>query len=182
MVEPRHELLDLLRTRSLRRGDFVLASGRRSTYYIDCRLTTMSGPGQRLIGQLGLALLEQHGWHPDCVGGLTLGADPVAYAIAHTAALAGRSLDAFTVRKEAKGHGTGRLIEGADLAGRSVVIVEDVITTGGSALQAIAATRTAGARVLGVVAVVDRNEGGRQRLEADGWTVLSLTTAEELLA
>ena len=181
MSDPRAELLDLLRTRSLRRGDFVLASGRRSSYYIDCRLTTMSGPGQRLIGILGLELLEREGWQPQLVGGLTLGADPVAYALAHSAALAGKSLDAFTVRKEAKGHGTGRLIEGAELAGRQVVIVEDVVTTGGSALQAIAAARAAEARVLGVLAVVDRNEGGRERIEAGGWRVASLTTATELL-
>lgn len=181
MSQPRAQLLDLLRIRSLRRGDFVLASGRHSSYYIDCRLTTMSGPGQRLIGTLGLELMDQHGWNPQLVGGLTLGADPVAYALAHSAALAGRSLDAFTVRKEAKSHGTGRLIEGADPANHAVVVVEDVVTTGGSALQAIAAVRAAGARIIGVFAVVDRNEGGRERLEAEGWRVLSLTTAEELL-
>lgn len=181
MTEHRAALLDLLRTRSLRRGEFVLASGRKSSYYIDCRLTTMSGPGQLLIGLLGLELLDRNGWHPEFVGGLTLGADPVAYAIAHSAALAGRSLDAFTVRKEAKAHGTGRLIEGAELAGKAVVIVEDVITTGSSALQAIAAVRRADARVLGVLAVVDRSEGGRERIEAEGWHVASLTSAGELL-
>lgn len=182
MSEQLSELLDLLRTRSLRRGEFVLASGRRSTYYIDCRLTTMSGQGQRLIGALGLELLDRHGWAPELVGGLTLGADPVAYALAHRAALVGRKLDGFTVRKEAKSHGTGKLIEGAELADRSVVVVEDVITTGSSALHAIAAALTAGARVLGVLAVVDRVEGGRERLEAEGWRVLSLVTAEDLLA
>jgi len=181
VTEQLGELLDLLRTRSLRRGDFVLASGRRSTYYIDCRLTTMSGQGQRLIGALGLELLDRQGWAPQLVGGLTLGADPVAYALAHAAALAGRALDGFTVRKEAKAHGTARLIEGAELANREVVVVEDVITTGGSALQAIAAVQAAGGRVLGVLAVMDRNEGGRARLEVEGWSVLSLTTADELL-
>ena len=181
MNEGRAQLLDLLRTRSLRRGDFVLASGRRSSYYIDCRLTTMSGPGQRLIGRLGLELLDRQGWAPQLVGGLTLGADPVSYALAHSASLAGRSLDAFTVRKEAKAHGTGKLIEGADVANRDVVVVEDVITTGSSALQAIAAVTGAGGQVLGVLAVVDRDEGGRERLQAAGWSVLSLTTAQELL-
>jgi orotate phosphoribosyltransferase len=105
----------------------------------------------------------------------------VAYALAHAAALVGRTLDGFTVRKEAKAHGTGRLIEGADLTNREVVVVEDVITTGASARQAIAAARAAGARVLGVLAVVDRGEGGMERLEAEGWGVASLTTAEELL-
>ena len=178
----RGELLTLLRVRSLRRGDFVLASGQRSSYYIDCRLTTMSGQGQRLIGELGLALLDEHQWRPQLIGGLTLGADPVAFALAHCATLAGRTLDAFTVRKDVKAHGTGRLIEGAEVADRDVVVVEDVITTGGSALRAIAAVVEAGARVLGVFAVVDRGEGGRERLEAEGWRVLGLTTAEELLA
>ena len=108
----REELRDLLLARSIRRGDFVLASGARSNYYIDARPTTMSGQGQRLIGRLGLAAIDAAGWRPSVIGGLTLGADPVAYAIAHAAALAGRELDGFTVRKEAKEHGTGRRIEG----------------------------------------------------------------------
>lgn len=176
------ELLALLRTRSLRRGDFVLASGKRSSYYIDCRLTTMSGRGQLLIGRLGLARLDEHGWDAQLVGGLTLGADPVAYAIAHAAAAADRPIDAFTVRKEAKAHGTGRLIEGADVQDRRVVVVEDVITTGDSALRAIAAVQDAGARVLGVLAVVDREEGGRSRIEDAGWPVLALATASALLS
>jgi orotate phosphoribosyltransferase len=177
----RSELLELLRRRSLRRGEFVLASGRRSSYYIDCRLTTMSGAGQRLIGQLGLQALDAAGWKPQLVGGLTLGADPVAYALAHRAALDGRVLDAFTVRKDAKAHGTGRLIEGSDVGARDLVVVEDVITTGSSALRAIEAVRAAGARVLGVLAVVDRGEGGRELLESAGIAVLSLTSAQELL-
>lgn len=177
-----HEsLIELLRERSLRTGDFTLASGKKSSYYIDCRLTTMSGAGQLLIGRVSLIELHRHGWNPTHVGGLTLGADPVAYAIAHTAALSGRPIDGFTVRKEAKQHGTGRVIEGADLAGRDVVIVEDVITTGDSARRAIASVREAGANVLGVLAVVDREEGGRDSLEAEGVKVISLATATELL-
>ena len=159
----------------------MLASGARSSYYIDCRLTTMSGPGQLLIGRLGLAALDQAGLAPELVGGLTLGADPVAYALAHAAAAADRPLDAFTVRKEAKGHGTGRLIEGADVQGRAVVVVEDVITTGDSALRAVAAVTAAGASVLGVLAVVDREEGGRARIEGAGLRVVVLATAGELL-
>ena len=173
-------LTELLRHRSLTRGDFVLASGRRSSYYIDARRTTMSGEGQALIGAAGLAALHSHGWHPRAVGGLTLGADPVAYAIAHAARLAGTPLDAFTVRKQAKDHGTGRRIEGCLEVGDPVVVCEDVITTGQSALEAVAAVRAAGAQVLGVLAVIDREEGGRQAIEAAALAVAVLVTAREL--
>jgi orotate phosphoribosyltransferase len=180
-AEDRVRLLALLRARSLRRGQFVLASGTHSDYYIDARLTTMSGEGQLMIGRVSLIELHAHGWLPTHVGGLTLGADPVAYAIAHTAAMSGRPIDAFTVRKETKNHGTGQLIEGADLKGARVVIVEDVITTGDSARRAIRAVEEAGATVLGVLAVVDRMAGGRQALEASGLQVITLATSEELL-
>ncbi|HET9982364.1 MAG TPA: orotate phosphoribosyltransferase [Longimicrobiales bacterium] len=177
----RDRLLTLLRERSLRRGDFLLASGARSSYYIDARLTTMSGEGQRLIGRLGLDALDRAGWSPAALGGLTLGADPVAYAVAHAAALAGRPLDAFTVRKEPKDHGTARLIEGNFLPGSEVVVVEDVVTTGGSALRAIEAVEREGGRVLGVFAVVERDHAGRVRLEEAGYALMALCTAEELL-
>jgi orotate phosphoribosyltransferase len=178
-------LIALLAERSAKRGDFVLASGRRSTLYVDCRLTTMHPEGQLLIGRAGLAALRATGWPVDAVGGLTLGADPIAYAIAHASALAreagtGEIVRAFTVRKEAKQHGTGKLIEGPFLPGDQVVIVEDVITTGGSALKAVDAVRAAGGEILGVLALVDREEGGRQALEAAGLEVLALVTATDL--
>lgn len=179
---PRARLLELLRSRSLKIGDFVLSSGKRASYYIDARLTTMSGTGQILIGRLGLDALDRRGWEPDLIGGLTLGADPIAYAIAHTAARARRPLDAFTIRKEAKSHGTGRRVEGAILEGRTVVICEDTITTGESALKAVAAAREANATVIGVLGLVDREEGGRARIEDAGLPVESLFTATELLA
>jgi orotate phosphoribosyltransferase len=115
------------------------------------------------------------------VGGLTLGADPVAYALAHAAAAADRTLDAFTVRKETKQHGTGRLIEGNLPAGAAVVVVEDSITTGGSVLRAIRAVEDEGARVLGVFAVVDREEGARERIGAAGYELARLFPASELL-
>jgi orotate phosphoribosyltransferase len=178
----RAALLQLLKHRSLRRGDFVLASGARSSYYIDARLTTMSGAGQLLIGRLGLAAMDAQGWQPDSVGGLTLGADPVAYAIAHSAAAAQRSLDAFTVRKAAKQHGTGRLIEGNLQERTRIVLVEDVITSGGSALQAKEVVEAAGAVVLGVFAVVDREQGGREKIRESGCDVVTLFTASDLLA
>jgi orotate phosphoribosyltransferase len=170
----------LLLARSVRRGQFVLASGRTSTFYIDCRLTTMSAEGLVLIGRLGLAALRTRGWAPRSVGGLTMGADPVAYAVAAASVADGGVIDAFSVRKEAKAHGTGRRIEGNFDAGDQVVVVEDVITTGGSALKAVEAVREEGGAVLGVLAVVDREEGGRQVLEASGLEVISLTTARRL--
>jgi orotate phosphoribosyltransferase len=175
-------LAALLAERSARRGDFVLASGRRSTLYIDARLTTMHPDGLALVGPAGLSAIEGAGWRPDAVGGLTLGADPVAYAIAYASALAGRPLRAFTVRKEAKQHGTGRLIEGPYQPGDRVVVVEDVITTGGSALRAAEAVRAAGGTVVGVLAVVDREEGGREAIEEAGYPVLALARASEVVA
>jgi len=173
-------LEELLLARSVRHGDFVLASGKHSPYYIDCRLTTMSAEGMVLIGRAGLQSIRDAGWTASAVGGLTLGADPVAYAIAAASFGSAPSLDAFTVRKEAKSHGTRRLIEGNFSPGASVVIVEDVITSGGSALQAIEVVRAEGGRVAGILAVVDREQGGRQRLEAAGYGVRALTTASAL--
>ena len=177
----KQKLKDLLTTRSLQRGDFVLASGQHSSFYIDARLTTMSGEGLALIGSLGLDRLAARRWAPRAVGGLTLGADPVAYALAAAARSRGLPLDAFTVRKQAKTHGTGKRIEGCFAAGTPVVIVEDVITTGGSAHEAIVAVESEGGQVLGVLAVVDREEGGRGVLERAGYAVEALMTASELL-
>ena len=170
----------LLQERSVRRGEFTLSSGKRSSYYIDCRLTTMSAEGMVLVGRLGLAEIARAGWRPKAIGGLTMGADPVAYAIAAAARAQGRLLDAFSVRKQAKTHGTGRRIEGCFTAGAAVVVVEDVITTGQSAAEAIAAVRAEGGRVLGVLAVVDREEGGRIMLEQAGHAVEALVTVAEL--
>jgi orotate phosphoribosyltransferase len=164
----------------VRRGDFVLASGQRSSFYIDCRLTTMSAEGQGLIGQLGLRAIREAGWRPQAVGGLTMGADPVAYAVAAASFGSDLVVDAFSVRKETKAHGTGRVIEGCFAEGDVVVIVEDVITTGGSAQRAIAAVESAGGRVLGVLAVVDREEGGRAALQREGREVVALVGAGEL--
>lgn len=176
----RQRLHDLLLERSIRRGDFTLASGRRSTFYVDARLTTMSGEGLLLIGALGLERLAARDWRPQAIGGLTLGADPVAYAVAAAARRRGLALDAFTVRTQAKAHGTGKRIEGCFQPGAPVVIAEDVITTGGSALEAISVVEQAGGTVLGVLAVVDRQEGGREALALAGYTIEALFTATEL--
>lgn len=177
----RDRLLDLLRTRSLRTGDFVLASGKRSTFYIDCRLTTMHAEGLALVGELGLAAIRAQGWAADAVGGMTLGADPVAYAIAARSFGAPPAVNGFTVRKAAKDHGTGRRIEGCFASGDRVVVVEDVITTGSSALEALRALRAEGGQVSGVLAVVDRGEGGREVIEREGAPVHAIIHVRELL-
>lgn len=176
----RNTLKDLLLARSMRRGDFVLASGRRSSFYIDARRTTMSGDGLAVVGGLGLDRLAARGWSPRAVGGLTLGADPIAYALALTARRRGQLLDAFTVRKQPKNHGTGQRIEGCFAAGYPVVIVEDVLTTGSSAREAINAVQSEGGQVLGVMAVLDREEGGREAIERDGFLVETFLTASDL--
>jgi len=181
-MNPTERLLDMLATRSARRGDFTLASGRRSALYVDARLTTMSPDGLATIGPLALAAIRARDWPADAVGGLTLGADPVSYSIAYASALANTPVRAFTVRKEAKAHGTGKLIEGPYQAGDRVVVIEDVITTGGSALRAVEAVRAAGGTVLGVLAVVDREEGGREAIEAAGLGVVALARAAEIVS
>jgi orotate phosphoribosyltransferase len=179
-VTGREQLIHLLQTRSVRHGDFLLASGRRSPYYIDARLATMSAEGQDVIGRSALAAIRASGWCPTAVGGLTLGADPVACAIARASLDTPPVIDAFTVRKAVKDHGTGRRIEGNLDPGSSVVVVEDVITSGASALQAVQAIQQEGGKVLGVVAVVDREEGGRENIEAFGLKVVVLATATQL--
>lgn len=176
------ELVRLLASRSARRGEFTLSSGRSSSLYIDARLTTMSPEGLTIIGALGLQALQQARWNIQSVGGLTLGADPIAYAIAYASAATQVPIRAFTVRKEAKGHGTGRLIEGPFQPGDRVAVIEDVITTGGSALKAAKAITDAGGTVAGILALVDREEGGREALETSGFNVIALTRASDIVA
>ena len=170
-------LVTLLAERSAKRGQFTLASGKQSEYYIDARLTTMSPEGLSIIGPLGLSALRQSGWGIDAVGGLTLGADPISYASAFT----DRPLRAFTVRREPKSHGTQKTIEGPFNSGDRVAVMEDVITTGGSALRAIEAVRAANGIVAGVLALVDREEGGRQAIEAAGVPVISLVPVSQII-
>jgi orotate phosphoribosyltransferase len=179
-VSDRDALAALLRERSVSLGDFLLSSGRRSTYYIDARKSTMSAEGQRLIGRMSLSAIRAAGWHPAAVGGLTMGADPVAYAIARESVDAPPAIQAFSVRKSTKEHGTRRRIEGNFRPGDRVVVVEDVITTGGSAGEAISVLEAEGGQILGVLAVVDREQGGREALESRGIKVVALTTTSEL--
>ncbi|MDQ6829171.1 MAG: orotate phosphoribosyltransferase [Gemmatimonadota bacterium] len=175
------QLIQLLAHRSARRGQFTLSSGRTSSLYIDARLTTMSPDGLSLIGPLGLRAIEESPWAVQSIGGLTLGADPMTYAISYASALAGRPLRAFSVRKEAKTHGTGKRIEGSYSPGDRVAIIEDVITTGGSALRAAEVLQADGGQVAGILALVDREEGGREAIEAAGYPVLALITGTQVL-
>lgn len=175
-------LIALLAERSAKRGQFTLASGKQSTFYIDARLTTMSPEGLSIVGPFALSVLRETGWRVDAVGGLTLGADPISYAISYASAQSDHPLRAFTVRKEAKAHGTGKLLEGPFRRGDRVAVIEDVITTGGSALRAIDAVRAADGVVAGVLALVDREEGGRQMIEEAGVPVVALVTASQIMS
>lgn len=154
MTSAREDLLDQIRTKAVVHGRVVLSSGREADYYVDLRRVTLDGRAAPLVGQVMLDLTEDLSY--DAVGGLTLGADPVATAMLHAAAARGRPLDAFVVRKEGKAHGLQRRIEGPDVAGRRVLAVEDTSTTGGSVLTAVAALQEAGAEVVGVAVIVER--------------------------
>lgn len=174
-------LIELLREHSVRFGDFTLSSGEKSRLYIDCRATTMHAEGQFLVGHLAWELIEASGLDPKAVGGLTMGADPVASAVAYTSWLAGSPVHAFSVRKKPKEHGTGRRIEGVFESGDRVVVLDDVVTSGGSVLEACDAVKAAEGEVLAVLAVVNREAGGRRAIEAAGYRFLSLVGASELL-
>lgn len=181
MTDDRMRLRDLLVERSVRLGDFTLTSGARSDYYVDARRTTMSAEGQVLVGRVALAALRESGLEPTHVGGLTMGADPIAYAIAHRSFLDGAPLDAFSVRKRAKEHGTGQRIEGGLPKGARCVMVEDAMTTGGSTLKAIDAVTEYGADVVGVLTLVDRSQDAAGLFGARGLPLIGLYTGSELL-
>lgn len=157
MSSDRDQLRDLIARKAVVHGKVILSSGREADYYVDLRRVTLDAEAAPLVGQVMLDLTA--GWDYDAVGGLTLGADPVATAMMHAAAARGRRLDAFVVRKEGKAHGLQRRIEGPDVAGRRVLAVEDTSTTGGSVLTAVEALREAGAEVVGVAVIVDRGAG-----------------------
>jgi orotate phosphoribosyltransferase len=164
--QDRERLKQILKTHSVRFGDFILASGQRSNLYVDCRLTTLRAEAMPLIGRLFVAKIRELGWTPDVVGGLTLGADPVVTAVARESLDSGSVINAFLIRKEAKKHGRQKFIEGLDdPAGKKAVIVDDVCTTGGSTIKAIEASREAGIEVLGAICLVDREQGGGEAIE-----------------
>jgi orotate phosphoribosyltransferase len=183
LTEDRARLLELLRTLSYERRKVVLASGRESDFYVDCKRTALTAEGHVLVGRLLLDRVRRLQPLVRGVGGLTLGADPIASAIALTSFLEGTPVDAFIVRKEPKGHGTGQWIEGRRTIpdGSRVAVIEDVVTTGGSALKAIERCRAEQLVVVGCVALVDRLEGGREAIEAAGVPLDALFTREDFL-
>ena len=147
-------------------GKVVLSSGKEADYYVDLRRTTLSAVAAPLVGRVMLELTADLDF--DAVGGMTMGADPIAAAMLHAAAAQGRRLDAFVIRKEAKAHGLQRRIEGPDIAGRRVLVVEDTTTTGGTPLTALAAVREAGATPVAVATIADRSTGAGEKIEAEG--------------
>jgi orotate phosphoribosyltransferase len=160
-VSDRDDLLARITSDAVVHGKVTLSSGKEADYYVDLRRVTLAANAAPLVGRVMLDLTAD--WEYDAVGGLTLGADPVASAMLHQAAERGRSLDAFVVRKEGKAHGLQRRIEGPDVAGRRVLAVEDTSTTGGSVLTAVEALREAGAEVVGVAVIVERGAAGAVR-------------------
>src|SRR5271157_6025059 len=178
----REDLANLLRTRSLVRGEFTLSSGKKSNYYLDCKLTTLHPEGALLTGYCVLELLDEMGIKPDAIGGLSMGADPLVTAAGVVSEIEKRPLPGFLVRKEAKKHGRQKQIEGLDdPRGKKVVIVDEVCTTGGSTREAIDAAEREGCEVVGVISLVDREEGGSEMLRAK-YNYRSIFTARELLA
>ena len=182
VLELKRRLARLLVEKSYREGDFVLASGRRSDYYFDCRVTALHAEGSWLIGILFNHMLRE--MDIKGVGGMTMGADPLVAATTVISHEQGRPLNGLLVRKEAKGHGTGQFVEGLGnfCAGDRVAMLEDVVTTGGSLLKACDRITDAGLSIVAVCAILDREEGGREKLREAGYDLLALFTRAELVA
>ena len=178
----REKLKELIKERSLKVADepiFKLSSGKLSRYYIDLKQITFDPQGAYILGKVMYETLKE--FNPDACGGLTLGADPIAYAVSFVSFMDSNPIKPFVVRKEPKGHGMKRQIEGLLNPGERVAVLEDVVTTGGSALKAVKACREFGLEVIGVFAVVDREEGGRENIEKEGIPLHALFKVSELL-
>lgn len=178
MPDDKTVLIDAIKELAVVHGEVTLSSGRTADYYVDMRRVTLDGATAPVIGRVMRTLVSD--WDFDAVGGLTLGADPVATSMLHAAAAAGETLDAFVVRKAEKAHGLQRRIEGSPVEGRRVLAVEDTNTTGGSVLTAVEALREAGAEVIGVAVIVDRDTGARERIEAEGLVYRAAISAQDL--
>ena len=176
-VYDRQALMDLVRTKALKFGDFTLASGKKAKYYLDGKQVTLDSFGAKLVAEGILDLLGDKA--PKAVGGMSIGADPIAAAIITMAGVRGVPMLGFMVRKESKGHGTNRFIEGPVQPGDEVAIVEDVVTTGGSSLLAIERAEEFGLKVKQVIAIIDRMEGGREAFESRGYKLSSLFTIQD---
>ncbi|MHC6593830.1 orotate phosphoribosyltransferase [Arthrobacter sp. C152] len=163
----RARLLELIKELAVVRGKVILSSGAEADYYIDLRRITLHHEASKLVGQVMLALADEAGIGFDCAGGLTMGADPVGTAVMHAAVDAGRTVDAFVVRKAQKSYGMGRQVEGPSVEGRKVLVLEDTSTTGGSALTAVEGVRKAGGNVVAVAVIVDRDTGAKEKIEAE---------------
>lgn len=177
-MSDREELVQHILDLAVVHGKVTLASGKEADYYVDMRRVTLDGTAAPVVGRVMLDLVKD--WDFDAVGGLTLGADPVAGAMMHATAAAGGRLNMFVVRKSAKAHGMQRQIEGTDVAGKRILVVEDTSTTGGSALQAVEAVREAGGEVIGVACIVDRNTGAKEAIEAAGLPYLYAVGLDDL--
>jgi orotate phosphoribosyltransferase len=173
----RESLKQLVREKALKFGDFTLASGKKASYYLDCRQITLDSQGVRLVGEGMLELLGSN--MPALVGGMAIGADPITAAVLTLAGTRDISLRGVMVRKEPKQHGTGRLVEGPFQPGESLAVVEDVVTTGGSSLLAIEHCEAAGLKVQRVLAIIDRLEGGREAFAARGYELTTLFTIRD---
>jgi orotate phosphoribosyltransferase len=176
----RDELIEHITTHSLKKGDFTLASGKKSNYYINGKMSTLDSRGAYLVARTFLAMIADD--VPDAIGGLTLGADPIIGSMLALAGLEDLQIKGFIVRKATKDHGTRSLVEGPMDGVKKVVIIEDVVTTGGSSMKAIEAIEELGCRVTRVLAVVDREQGGKETLKEKGYRLESIFTAKELLA
>lgn len=172
MTDTREQLIEYIRAEAVFHGDFVLTSGAKATYYVDLRKVSLDHRVAPLIGAVMLDLIAGVS-DVSAVGGMTMGADPIAAAVLHQGAARGLAYDAFVVRKEPKDHGRGRQVEGPDLNGKRVIVLEDTSTTGGSPLAAIAALTKVGAEIAAVAVVVDRDTGARERIEAAGYPYLA---------
>jgi orotate phosphoribosyltransferase len=179
-ADHRERLKTLLREKSVVRGNFTLASGKTSTYYIDCKLTTLDPEGALLVGHAVLDALQAENIQADAIGGPPIGAHPIVAAVAAVSHLRGTPLPAFLIRKEAKTHGLEKQIEGPVKSGARVVIIDDVCTSGGSTIQALDAAQNGGLEVVAVLCLVDREQGGSEKLR-QSYRFLPLFTAKEIL-
>ena len=179
MTDAKQQLIAHISADAVFHGDFTLTSGKKATYYVDLRTVSLDHRVAPLIGQVMLDLIaEVH--DVDAVGGMTMGADPIAAAVLHQGAARGLAYDAFVVRKEPKDHGRGRQVEGPELEGKRVIVLEDTSTTGGSPLAAIEALKKVGAEIAAVAVVVDRNTGAREKIEAAGYPYLAAIGLDDL--